>query len=274
MPVKKFSPTSAGIRHKVAVVYDEITTNKPEKSLTKGFSKSDGRSNGKIAIRHHGGGHKQRYRIIDFKRDKALPGKISSVEYDPNRSAFIALVIYGDGEKRYILAPDGIKVGDMIISSDNADIKPGNTLPLSKMPLGTSIHNIELIPGRGGVLVRSAGTSAQLLAKETYFCHVRLPSNEVRLIASNCRATIGTVSNVDHEKEKLGKAGVRRWRGWRPTVRGYVMNPIDHPHGGGSGKCPTGHPGPLTPWGKPTRGYKTRNPKRSSSKYIVRRRKA
>ncbi|HOR46392.1 MAG TPA: 50S ribosomal protein L2 [Caldisericia bacterium] len=274
MPVKKFSPTSAGIRHKVAVVYDEITTNKPEKSLTKGFSKSAGRSNGKIAIRHHGGGHKQRYRIIDFKRDKALPGKISSVEYDPNRSAFIALVIYGDGEKRYILAPDGIKVGDMIISSDNADIKPGNTLPLSKMPLGTSIHNIELIPGRGGVLVRSAGTSAQLLAKETDFCHVRLPSNEVRLIASNCRATIGTVSNVDHEKEKLGKAGVRRWRGWRPTVRGYVMNPIDHPHGGGSGKCPTGHPGPLTPWGKPTRGYKTRNPKRSSSKYIVRRRKA
>ncbi len=274
MPVKKFNPTSPGIRHKVALDYSAITTNQPEKSLTKGFAKSAGRSNGKIAIRHRGGGSKQKYRIIDFKRDKVIPGKISSVEYDPNRSAFIALVVYEDGEKRYILAPEGIRVGDMIISSDSADIKPGNTLPLSKMPLGTSIHNIELVPGRGGILVRSAGASAQLLAKEQDFCHVRLPSTEVRLIASNCRATVGVVSNVDHEKEKLGKAGVRRWRGWRPTVRGYVMNPIDHPHGGGSGKCPTGHPGPLTPWGKPTRGYRTRNPKRATGKYIVRRRQA
>jgi len=274
MPVKKFKPTSAGVRHREAIIYSQITTNQPEKSLVYGKKNHAGRMGGKICIRHRGGGSRQLYRIIDFKRDKSIPGKIASVEYDPNRTAFIALVNYEDGEKRYILAPEGIKVGDTIIAAETADIKPGNTLPLSKMPLGTAIHNIELSPGKGGIMVRSAGSSAQLLAKEVDFCHVRLPSNEVRLINSNCRATVGVVSNADHEKEKLGKAGIRRHRGWRPTVRGYAMNPIDHPHGGGSGKCPTGHPGPLTPWGKPTRGYRTRNPKRQTAKYIVRRRDA
>lgn len=273
MPIKKFKSMTAGTRHRESIIYSQITTNVPEKSLVTGLSKTAGRSNGKIAIRHRGGGNKRLYRIIDFKRDKVLPGTVKTIEYDPNRSAFIALITYKDGEKRYILAPEGIKIGDTVLASEDADIKPGNTLPLIKMPLGTMVHNIELVPGRGGVMVRSAGSSAQLLAKEDDFCHVKLPSNEVRLVPSQCRATVGQVSNSDHEKEKLGKAGINRHRGWRPTVRGAVMNPIDHPHGGGSGKCPIGHPGPLTPWGKPTRGYKTRNPKKASGKLIVRRSK-
>lgn len=274
MAVRKYKPTSPGTRHKVALVYDEITTNKPYKPLTKGLKKKAGRSNGKIAVRRRGGGSKRTYRMIDFKRDKMVPGRIATIEYDPNRSAFIALINYLDGDKRYILAPSGVKVGDTVESGDNVDIKPGNSLPLKRLPLGTIIHNLELIPGRGGVIVRSAGGSAQLLAKEGDMCMVRLPSNEVRYIAANCRATIGVVSNTDHNKVKLGKAGANRWRGRRPKVRGAAMNPIDHPHGGGTGKAPTGHPGPLTPWGKPTRGYRTRKRTKSTNKYIVRRRDA
>ena len=274
MAVRKYKPTSPGTRHKVALVYDEVTTNKPYKPLTRGLKKKAGRSNGKIAVRRRGGGSKRTYRMIDFKRDKMVPGRIATIEYDPNRSAFIALINYLDGDKRYILAPSGVKVGDTVESGDEVDIKPGNSLPLKRLPLGTIIHNLELVPGRGGVIVRSAGGSAQLLAKEGDMCMVRLPSNEVRYVAANCRATIGVVSNVDHNKVKLGKAGANRWRGRRPKVRGAAMNPIDHPHGGGTGKAPTGHPGPLTPWGKPTRGYRTRKRTKSTNKYIVRRRDA
>lgn len=274
MAVRKFNPTSPGVRHKVALVYDEITTDKPYKPLTVGMRKTAGRSGGKIAIRRRGGGSKRLYRKIDFKRDKLIPGTVATIEYDPNRSAFIALMNYADGEKRYILAPTGIKVGDVLESGEEVEIKPGNTLPLRRMPLGTMMHNLELVPGRGGIMVRSAGASAQLLSKEGEYCHVRLPSNEVRLINANCKATIGVVSNIDHNKVKLGKAGANRWRGKRPKVRGSAMNPIDHPHGGGTGKAPVGHAGPLTPWGKPTRGYRTRDPKKASSKFIVRRRDA
>ncbi len=274
MAVRKYKPTSPGTRHRVVLVYDELTTDKPYKPLTVGMKKTAGRSNGKIAVRRRGGGSKRTYRIIDFKRDKMIPGKVATIEYDPNRSAFIALINYIDGEKRYILAPAGIKVGDEIESSDTADIRPGNCLPLARLPLGTVIHNLELVPGKGGIIVRSAGGSAQLLAKEGDMCLVRLPSNEVRYIKSECKATIGVVSNGDHNKIKLGKAGARRWRGRRPKVRGAAMNPIDHPHGGGTGKAPTGHPGPLTPWGKPTRGYRTRDRKKDTNKFIVRRRDA
>jgi large subunit ribosomal protein L2 len=254
--------------------FEEITRTRPEKSLVKGLKKRAGRnSRGKITIRHRGGGHKRRYRVIDFKRDKfEVPGRIASIEYDPNRSARIALVIYADGEKRYIVAPLGVQVGDPVISSPSADIRPGNTLPLRNIPQGTLIHNVELQAGKGGQIVRSAGTSAQILAKEDQnYATVRLPSGEDRLIRMECLATIGQVGNVEHGNVKLGKAGRKRHLGIRPTVRGSAMNPNDHPHGGGEGRSPIGMPGPKTPWGKPAQGRRTRRNK-STDKYIFRRR--
>ena len=253
--------------------FEEITRSKPEKSLLAPLRKKAGRNNrGKITVRHRGGGHKRRYRIIDFKRDKVgIPARVASIEYDPNRSARIALLVYADGEKRYIIAPQGLKVGDTLMSGPEAEIRVGNALPIANIPLGTMIHNIELQPGRGGQLVRAAGTSAQLMAKEGKYAHVRLPSGEVRLISVRCMATIGQVGNVEHAHIRLGKAGRRRWLGWRPAVRGSAMDPASHPHGGGEGRCPIGMPGPKTPWGKPTLGYRTRRNKRTD-KYIVRRR--
>ena len=274
MPIKVFKPTSPGRRDMSGQTFEEITHSTPVKSLTTGLRKRAGRnSRGKITVRHRGGGHKRRYREIDFKRDKVgVPGTIRSIEYDPNRSARIALVIYADGEKRYIIAPLGLNVGDGIVSNDRAEIRPGNTMPLRNIPQGTMIHNIELQVGRGGQLVRSAGTSAQLLAKEgDQYAIVRLPSGEERFIRQDCMATIGQVGNVEHGNVKLGKAGRKRYLGIRPAVRGSAMNPNDHPHGGGEGRSPIGMAGPKTPWGQPAQGKRTRRNK-STDKYIFRRR--
>ena len=271
MAIKKFRPTTPSRRNMTMSDFAEITTDKPLKSLLVSTKRSGGRNNqGKITVRHRGGGAKQAYRLIDFKRTKdGIPAKVSTIEYDPNRSAYIALVVYADGEKRYIIAPVGLKVGDVIVSGVDADIKVGNTLPISNIPLGSTIHNIELQVGKGAQLVRSAGSSAQLMAKEGEYAQVRLPSGEVRYIRLNCRATIGTVSNVTHDIVNIGKAGRKRHLGFRPTVRGSVMNPNDHPHGGGEGKAPVGHASPMTPWGKPALGYKTRKTKKYSDKFIV-----
>lgn len=275
MPIRQLKPTSPGRRFMAVSTFEEITREEPEKSLLAPLKKSGGRNNqGRTTARFRGGGNKRRYRIIDFKRDKiGVPGKVVSIEYDPNRSARIALIQYADGEKRYILCPDGLKVGDQVLSGENADIKPGNALPLRAIPLGTVIHNIELAPGRGGQLVRSAGAAAQLVAKEGKYAQVRLPSGEVRMIHLECKATIGQVGHAEHENESLGKAGKSRYLGRRPHVRGSAMTPRDHPHGGGEGKAPVGRRGgPVTPWGKPTLGKKTRR-RKPSDKFIVRRRK-
>jgi len=255
--------------------FEEITTNKPEKSLLRPVKRKGGRNNqGKITVRHHGGGHKRQYRVIDFKRNKdGIPGRVATIEYDPNRSANIALIHYADGEKRYILAPKGVGVGTQIMSGPEADFKPGNAMALSLIPMGSTIHNIELKPGGGGQLVRSAGASAQVLGKEGKYVTVRLQSGEVRLILATCYATIGAVGNEQHELINIGKAGRNRWKGNRPTVRGSVMNPNDHPHGGGEGRSPIGRKSPMSPWGKPTLGYKTRKKNNKSDKFIVRRRK-
>jgi len=275
VPIKTFKPTSPGRRQMSVSTFEEITATKPEKSLLEPLHRKAGRNNqGKITTRHKGGGHKRKYRIIDFKRNKdGIPGKVATIEYDPNRTAYIALINYVDGEKRYIIAPKGLKVGDVIESGPQADIKVGNALPLENIPVGTIIHNIELQPGKGGQLVRAAGTEAQLLGKEGRYVVVRLASGEMRRILGACRATIGSVSNEDHELVKIGKAGRSRWLGRRPTVRGSVMNPVDHPHGGGEGKAPIGRKSPMTPGGKPALGLKTRNKKKASNKYIIRRRK-
>jgi large subunit ribosomal protein L2 len=275
MGIKKFKPTSPGRRHMTVSTFDEITTEKPEKSLLAPLHKKAGRNNqGKITTRHHGGGHKRKYRIIDFKRNKdGIPGRVATIEYDPNRSANIALIYYADGEKRYIIAPKGLQVNDRIYSGPDADIKVGNALPLENIPVGTVIHNIELKPGKGGQLVRAAGAEAQLLGKEGDYAIIRLTSGETRMIRKECRATIGQVGNIEHEIIEIGKAGRSRWLGKRPTVRGVVMNPSDHPHGGGEGKAPIGRKTPVTPWGKPTLGYKTRKKNKDSSKYIIRGRK-
>lgn len=273
MPLKQYRPTSPGRRAMSGYTFEEITKTKPEKSLLRPLKKKAGRNNqGRITVRHRAGGAKRRLRIIDFKRDKfGIPGKVNAIEYDPNRSARIALIFYVDGEKRYIVAPVGLEVGDTIQSGEGSEIKPGNSMPLRAMPTGTMIHNIEMNKGKGGQLVRSAGNSAQLLAKEGDLAHVRLPSGEVRLIRSECSATIGQVGNPEHQGINLGKAGRKRWMGWRPTVRGSAMSPRDHPHGGGEGRSPIGMPGPKTPWGKPALGYRTRK-KKSSDKMIIRRR--
>ncbi len=274
MPVQKFRPTSPGRRGASGFTFDEITKKKPEKSLVTSKKKFGGRSRGKISVRHRGGGAKRLIRIIDFKRDKiGVPGTVRAIEYDPGRSARIALVFYADGDKRYILAPDGLKVGAEILSDNAAPIAPGNTLPLSAIPTGTAVHNVEMTPGRGGQLGRSAGASIQLMAKDQGYALLRMPSGEMRQVLEGCRATIGVVGNLEHQQLKLGKAGRVRHRGRRPQVRGSVMNPVDHPHGGGEGKAPVGLPGPKTPWGKPALGYRTRNNK-STDKYIVRRRGA
>ena len=274
MAIRKRKPTSAGRRFQSSGDFSEITRDRPEKSLLAPKPGTGGRNNyGRKTARHRGGGHKQQYRIIDFKRDKdGVPAKVAHIEYDPNRSARIALLHYADGEKRYILAPQGLKVGDTVESGAGADIKPGNALPLENIPSGTTIHNIELQPGRGGQLVRSAGTSAQLQAKEKGYGVVRLPSGELRRIRVTCRATVGEIGNADHSNIDGGKAGRTRWRGVRPTVRGTAMNPVDHPHGGGEGKTTAGRH-PVTPWGVPTNGYRTRNKKKASQKLIVRGRK-
>ncbi|WP_077616517.1 50S ribosomal protein L2 [Caenibacillus caldisaponilyticus] len=275
MAIKKYKPTSNGRRNMTSLDFSEITTDKPEKSLLEPLPKKAGRNNqGKLTVRHKGGGHKRRYRIIDFKRDKdGIPGRVATIEYDPNRSANIALIHYRDGEKRYIIAPKGLEVGMEIMSGPDADIKVGNALPLKNIPVGTTIHNIELKPGHGGQLVRSAGAEAQVLGKEGKYVLVRLASGEVRMILETCRATVGQVGNLEHELVKIGKAGRARWKGIRPTVRGSVMNPSDHPHGGGEGRAPIGRKSPVTPWGKPTLGYKTRKRNKPSDKFIVRRRK-
>ncbi|MBR3247372.1 MAG: 50S ribosomal protein L2 [Clostridiales bacterium] len=274
MGIKKYNPTTPGLRGMTVSTFEEITTDKPEKSLTKTLKKHAGRNQrGKITVRHRGGGTRPKYRIIDFKRTKDdIPATVKSIEYDPNRTANIALLAYADGEKRYILAPNKLKVGDVVESGPNADIKPGNALPIANIPLGTIIHNIELKPGKGGQLVRAAGNGAQLMAKEGDYAQVRLPSGEVRMVSMKCRATIGEVGNIDHGNIQIGKAGRKRHMGWRPTVRGSVMNPNDHPHGGGEGRAPIGRKGPVTPWGKPTLGYKTRKKNKDSNKYIVKRR--
>ena len=273
MSIKKFKPTTPSRRHMTVSTFEEITTDKPEKSLLAPLKKTAGRNNqGKITVRHHGGGHKRKYRIIDFKRRKdGIPGRVATIEYDPNRTSYIALIHYRDGEKAYIIAPKGLKVGDEIMSGPDADIKVGNALPLENIPVGTVIHNIELKPGKGGQLVRAAGTSAQLLGKEGNYAIIRLASGEIRRILKTCRATIGSVGNQDHELIKIGKAGRSRHLGIRPTVRGSVMNPNDHPHGGGEGRAPIGRKSPMTPWGKPTLGYKTRKKNKASNKYIIRR---
>ena len=274
MAIKKYNPTSPGRRFMSVSAFEEITTNKPEKSLLAPIKKTGGRNvHGRITVRHIGGGAKQKYRIIDFKRNKdGIPAKVATIEYDPNRTANIALLHYADGEKRYILAPYGMKVGDTILSGETADIKPGNALEINNIPVGTMIHNIEMKPGKGGQIARSAGNAAQLMAKEGAYAQVRLPSGEVRMIPMNAKATIGQVGNLDSENVNIGKAGRKRHMGVRPTVRGSVMNPCDHPHGGGEGKSPIGRPGPVTPWGKPALGYKTRKKKNPTSKFIVKRR--
>ncbi|WNB91968.1 MULTISPECIES: 50S ribosomal protein L2 [Bacillales] len=275
MGIKKFKPTTNGRRGMSQLDFAEITTDQPEKSLLAPVTRKGGRNNqGKLTVRHQGGGHKRKYRIIDFKRNKdGIPGRVATIEYDPNRTANIALIHYADGEKRYILAPKGIKVGQEILSGTTADIKVGNSLPLANIPVGTTIHNIELKPGKGGQLARSAGAEAQLLGKEERYALVRLGSGEVRMILLTCRATIGQVGNLEHELVNVGKAGRSRWKGIRPTVRGSVMNPNDHPHGGGEGRAPIGRKSPMSPWGKPTLGYKTRKKNSQTDKYIVRRRK-
>jgi len=276
MAVKKFNPTTPSRRQMTMPTFEEITSQNPEKSLLAPLKVKAGRNNqGKITVRHRGGTVKRKYRIIDFKRDKdAVPAKVATIEYDPNRTAYIALVIYTDGEKRYILAPAGLKVGDIIESGVNSDIKPGNALPLKNIPVGTVIHNIELQKGKGGQLVRSAGNSAQLMAKEGDYATLRLPSGEMRYVRIECRATIGTLSNATNDIVNIGKAGRKRHMGWRPTVRGSVMNPNDHPHGGGEGKSPIGRPSPVTPWGKPALGYKTRKNKKYSDKFIIKDRRS
>ncbi|MCR4771903.1 MAG: 50S ribosomal protein L2 [Oscillospiraceae bacterium] len=277
MSVKSFNPTSPARRHMTVSGFDGIDKQaRPEKSLTEVLKKNSGRNSyGRITVRHRGGGNRRKYRIIDFKRDKLdMEATVLRLEYDPNRSANIALLEYADGERRYIIAPVGLNAGDKVVSGADADIKPGNTLPIEKIPVGTVIHNIELYPGKGGQLVRSAGNSAQLMAKEGGMAQVRLPSGEVRYVRLNCKATIGQVGNIDHENIKIGSAGRKRHMGWRPTVRGSVMNPVDHPHGGGEGKSPVGRPGPVTPWGKPALGYKTRKTKNRTDKFIVKRRNA
>ena len=275
MAIKKYKPITPSLRHMTVLKSDEITKHEPEKSLLATLKKNAGRnSRGKITVRHRGGGEKRKYRIIDFKRDKdQIPAKVAGIEYDPNRSANIALLHYADGEKRYILAPNGLKVGDVIFSGLGSDIKTGNCLKLKDMPVGTLVHNIELKEGKGGQMVRSAGTSAQLMAKEGKNALLRLPSGETRYVNINCKATIGQVGNLDHENVTIGKAGRKRHMGIRPTVRGSVMNPNDHPHGGGEGRSPIGRPSPVTPWGKPALGYKTRKKKKASNKMIVSKRK-
>jgi large subunit ribosomal protein L2 len=273
MATKKYKPTSPGRRFMSVSTFEDLTKGKkPEKALMVKLDKNAGRNNsGSITVRHQGGGHKKQYRIVDFKRNKiAIPGKVAAIEYDPNRSSRLALIHYLDGEKRYILAPLGLKVGDSVESGPEADIKPGNALPISRIPVGTTVHNIELKPGRGGQMVRSAGAAAQLLAKEGDYAQVRMPSGEVRLVPVVCIATIGQLGNLDHENENVGKAGKSRWRGKRPSVRGMTMNPFDHPHGGGEGRSGAGG-NPQTPWGKPALGYRTRRNK-STNKMIVRRR--
>ena len=275
MGIKKYKPTSPARRQMTVSTFEEITTNEPEKSLTSTLKKYAGRNvHGRITVRHRGGGERRLYRIIDFKRNKdSIPAKVSTIEYDPNRSANIALLVYADGEKRYIIAPHGLKVGDAVISGAESDIKVGNALPIINIPVGTTIHNIELYPGKGGQLVRAAGNGAQLMAKEGKYGQVRLPSGEVRLVRLECKATIGQIGNIDHENISYGKAGRKRHMGIRPTVRGSVMNPVDHPHGGGEGKAPVGRSGPVTPWGKPALGLKTRKKKNLNDKFIVKRRK-
>ena len=273
MAIKKFKPTTPSRRFMTVSTFDEVTTTTPERSLLVSKNKSGGRNaNGRITVRHIGGGNRVKYRIIDFKRDKdGIPAKVATIEYDPNRSANIALLNYADGEKRYIIAPLGITVGDVVVSGPDADIKAGNCLPIENIPVGTVIHNIELNPGRGAQLCRAAGNEAQLMAKEGKYATVRLPSGEMRYILARCKATIGQIGNVDHEIVSLGKTGRKRHMGVRPTVRGVVMNPCDHPHGGGEGKSPVGMPSPVTPWGKPALGYKTRKKKNVNDKYIIKR---
>ena len=275
MPIKKFKPTSPGRRQMTVSTFEEITTDKPEKSLVEPLKNKAGRNaQGRLTVRHQGGGHKRSYRIIDFKRNKdGIPAKVATIEYDPNRSARIALLHYVDGEKRNILAPNGLKVGNMVVSGADSDIKVGNALPLKNIPVGTVIHNIELKPLKGGQLCRSAGGAAQLMAKEGDYAHLRLPSGEVRLVHINCKATIGQVGNLDHENITIGKAGRSRWKNKRPTVRGVVMNPVDHPHGGGEGRAPVGRKAPMTPWGKVAIGGKTRKKNNTNDKFIVKPRK-
>jgi len=274
MAIKSYKPTSPSRRQMTVTDYSVLSKDGPEKSLLEPLKKKSGRNSyGRITVRHRGGGNRRKYRVIDFKRDKeAMDAKVLTLEYDPNRSAFIALVEYEDGEKRYILAPHGLKVGDKVRSGEDADIKPGNALKLNDIPVGTFIHAIELYPGKGAQLVRSAGNMAQLMGKEGNYALVRLPSGEMRKVPISCKAAIGQVSNIDHENVNYGKAGRKRHMGWRPTVRGSVMNPCDHPHGGGEGKSPVGRPGPVTPWGKPALGYKTRKTHNRTDKYIVKRR--
>ena len=274
MAVKTFKPITPSRRQMTVPSFEEITKKTPERSLITVLKKNAGRNNtGKITVRHHGGGNRIKYRIIDFKKNiQDVPATVLAIEYDPNRTAYIALMQYETGEKTYSIAPVGLKVGDVVLNSKKADIKPGNVLPISEIPVGTFIHNIELYPGKGGQLVRSAGTAAQLMAKENGVSQVRLPSGEVRIVRLDCKATIGQVGNIEHENINLGKAGKKRHMGIRPTVRGSVMNPCDHPHGGGEGKSPIGRPTPVTPWGKPTMGYKTRDKKARTNKFIVKRR--
>ncbi len=276
MPIKKYKPTTPSRRFMTVSTFEELDKVAPERSLLCELKKNSGRNSyGRITVRHRGGGNKRKYRIIDFKRDKdGVLAIVDSIQYDPNRSANIALLVYEDGEKRYIIAPVGLKKGHKIMSGPDADIMPGNALQIKDIPVGTLIHNIELYPGKGGQLVRSAGNAAQLMSKETKFAQVRLPSGEVRYIRLDCKATIGQVGNADYENISIGKAGRKRHMGWRPTVRGSVMNPCDHPHGGGEGKSPIGRPGPVTPWGKPALGLKTRNPRAKTDKFIVKRRNA
>ena len=273
MALKRYKPTSNGLRFRTTPSFEEITTDTPEKSLLDGVKKTGGRNSyGRITVRHIGGGNRQKYRIIDFKRNKDnIPAKVATIEYDPNRSSYIALLNYADGEKRYILAPLGLAVGDTVVSGDNVEIKVGNCLPLDNIPVGSVVHNIEFQPGRGGKIARSAGNSAQYMAKEGNYATLRMPSGEMRKVPVTCRATIGQIGNTEHEIVALGKAGRKRHLGVRPTVRGSVMNPVDHPHGGGEGKSPVGHAGPMTPWGKPALGYKTRKKKNRSNKFIVKR---
>ncbi len=273
MATKTYKPTTPSRRNMATPSFEEITKKSPEKSLVTVLKKHSGRNNtGRITVRHRGGGNKKKYRIIDFKRQSDLANTVTAIEYDPNRTAYIALLADTNGKKSYIIAPNGVKVGDVLYSGADADIKPGNTLPISSIPVGTFIHNIELYPGRGAQLVRSAGSAAQLMAKENGMAQVRLPSGEVRFIRLNCVATVGQVGNLEHENVKLGKAGKTRHLGFRPTVRGSVMNPCDHPHGGGEGRSPIGRPSPVTPWGKPALGYKTRSKKARTNKFIVKRR--
>ncbi len=274
MAIKHYKPTTPGRRGMTTMDYSELSKVAPERSLLEPLKKNAGRNSyGRITVRHRGGGNRRKYRVIDFKRERfGVNATVMTLEYDPNRSAFIALVQYENGEKRYIIAPIGLKVGDTIVSGPDADIKPGNALPLNNIPVGTFVHNIELYPGKGAQLARSAGNMAQLMAKENGMALLRLPSSELRNVPANCMATVGQVSNPEHSNINYGKAGRKRHMGWRPTVRGSVMNPCDHPHGGGEGKSPIGRPGPVTPWGKPALGYKTRNKKNRSNKYIVKRR--